>query len=418
MHCIAALLIAVAIPRVIEYDVKDFGAMGNAFADDTEAFQQALIRCGRTGGTIKVPSGQYLIKGTLNLPEGVTIEGTFRAPARTIYNEQMLEKEKGSILLTTQGRLQENGTPFITLNRNTTLKGLIIYYPEQTTNIVAYPWCIRAIGDNCSVIDVLAVNPYQCADFGTYPAGRHKINGLYAHALKTGLFIDKCFDVGRVENVHFWPFWSGDEKVFEWTKKNGTAFQIARTDWEYMTNCFAIFYSVGYHFLSLKDGPGNAVLTQCGSDIGPLAVKVEAVQPHAGISFSNSQFMATVEVAPTNEGPVKFTSCGFWGVEKVTDEHARLAGRGTTTFTACHFVNWGLKNKGSYAIRAAGGGLIVNGCEFIDEGEAVNHFDLGKEMQAVIVSATRFRSPIKINNQGTRQVVLSGNIVAGRGAAR
>lgn len=411
MLCTATLLVTFLLSPPIEYDVTDFGAAGNGVVDDTEAFQKALNRCGETGGVVKVPGGRYVIKGALNVPEAVTLEGMSRAPGRTIYTEKLLEKEKGSILLTTQGRLQENGTPFITLNRGSTAKGLIIYYPEQSaSNIVAYPWCIRGIGDNCAVIDVLAINPYQGIDFGTYPAGRHKINGFYAQALKTGVFVDKCFDVGRIENVHLWPFWTDNPQVVEWTKKNGTGFVIARTDWEYMSNCFAIFYSVGYHFVALNDGPGNAVLTQCGSDIGPLAVKVEAVQEHAGVSFSNSQFMATIEIDTTNKGPVKFTSCGFWGVEKVTNEHARLNGKGHTTFTACHFTGWRQRDNGAYAIRITAGGLTVNGCEFADRVEPANHIEIEKNVEAAVIFANRFRAPMSINNKSLGPVSITGNV--------
>jgi len=108
-------------------------------------------------------------------------------------------------------------------------------------------------------VNVQLINPYKAVDFGTQPAGRHYINGLYAHPLKIGLFIDKCYDVGRVENVHFWPFWG--EKYMKWTLENGTAFIIGRTDWEYMSNCFAISYKVGFQFVDGPDGPGNALLT-------------------------------------------------------------------------------------------------------------------------------------------------------------
>lgn len=409
---LSALLFLAVGPSTVS--VLDFGAKPDADTDNTAAFQRALDKAGEAGGTVEVPSGRYLIRGTLNVPEAVTLEGTFHAPARTIYTEARLEKEKGSILLTTHGKGDENGTPFITLNRSSTLKGLIVYYPEQTTDIVAYPWCVRGIGDNVTVKDTLLINPYQALDLGTHPAGRHKVDGLYAHALKTGLFVDKCFDVGRVEDVHFWPFWSGDQKVWDWTKKNGTAFKIARTDWEYMEGCFAIFYAVGYHFLALKDGPGNAVLTNCGSDIGPLAVKVDAVQRHAGVSFVNGQIMATVEVGTENEGPVKFTSCGFWGVEGVTREHARLSGRGTTTFTACHFIGWSQGAPGAYAISAQSGGLLVNGCEFIDEGPQVRHLELGPELDAAAVTGNRFRGKASVKNWAGRRANVAGNIEGSR----
>lgn len=392
------------------HDVRDFGASGNGIVDDTPAFERALTEAEKEGGTVFVPSGRYRINGHLDVPESVTLRGIFEAPPIVTLRKADPPVERGSILLAYEGKGKEDGTPFIILRANAHLKGLIVRYPEQTTDIAPYPWTVRGIGDNCSITDVLLVNPYQAVDFGTYPAGRHKIDGLYAHALKTGLFIDKCFDVGRVENVHFWPFWSHEQKVWDWTAANGTAFKIARTDWEYMNNCFAIMYRVGFHFLALADGPGNAVLTQCGSDVGPLAVKVDAVQPHSGVSLSNSQLMASVEVGPENRGPVKFTACGFWGVQGVTDEHAILRGTGHTTFTACHFTDGGQKNPTSFAIRALSGGVTVNGCEFLETSPQRRHIELAEDLEAAVISANRFRAPLRIENRSDGDVAISANV--------
>jgi hypothetical protein len=257
---------------------------------------------------------------------------------------------------------------------------------------------------------MLLVNPYQAVDLGSQPAGRHYVNGLYAHALKTGLFIDKCFDVGRVSNVHFWPFWLDDKRIHDWVGKNGTAFVIGRTDWEYMTNCFAIFYKVGFHFVSNKDGPGNAVLTQCGSDIGPCAVKVDAVQDHSGVSFVNSQLMAGVEISESNKGPVKFTACGFWGVQKVTDHHAIIRGEGHVTFTACHFTSWAQQNTNAPAILVEAGGITINGCEFLDRDAEKNHVELRSGVEAAIITANRFRSPMKVANHSKADVQIANNV--------
>jgi hypothetical protein len=390
-------------------NVRDFGARGDGVADDTGAFQRALDEAGKTGNRVFVPSGRYLIKGRLSIPESVTLCGTFDAPARTQYNSGTLEQEKGSIILTTAGKNEPESEPFITLHSDSHITGLIVYYPEQADSIIPYPWCIRGNGDNVNVTNLLLVNPYQAVDLGTLPCGRHNVNGLYAHALKTGLLIDKCFDVGRVSNVHFWPFWKDDKRIHEWVGKNGTAFVIGRTDWEYMTNCFAIFYNVGFHFVSNKDGPGNAVLTQCGSDIGPCAVRVDATQRHAGVSFLNGQFMAGIEVGEKNQGPVKFTACGFWGVQKMTDHHARISGDGHVSFTACHFTDWATVNKDAPAIIVEHGGVTVNGCEFLDTG-GKNHVELRSDVEAAIITANRFRSPMKIANRSQGDVQIANNV--------
>lgn len=383
--------------------VSDYGARGDGVADDTQAFQRAIDAAERAGGgVVWVPRGNFLIKTHLVVKPHVTLRGIFEAPtART----QML----GSTLLAVEDTGGMDGTPFITLLANGTLKGLTVFYPNQVKTLPPkpYPWTVRGIGDNCSIVDVLLANPYAAVDFGTHPAGRHLINGLYAQALYRGVFVDKCFDVGRINNVHLWPFWNDDPKLHEWTKANSIAFTIARTDWEYMSNIFCIFYKIGYHFTSLKDGPGNAVLAQCGSDIGPLAVQVDDSQGHAGISFTNGQFMAGINIAPTNNGPVKFTACGFWGVQGVTAEHARLAGKGQTSFSNCHFIGWDQTRAGVPAIRAIGGGLSVNGCEFLDAGKA--QIVLGPGVEAATIVGNRFRGGQKIVNTSRGSVEIGLN---------
>jgi hypothetical protein len=393
-------------PVSTDFNVSAFGAKADGATDDTKAFQDALDAAGKTGGRVIVPAGRYAIRGHLEVPESVELCGSFDAPPRTIFNEKLMEKEKGTILLAFEGRGDEIGIPFITLNRASQLHGVVIFYPEQTIPPAPYPWTIRGNGDNCTITATELVNPYQAVDFGTNPCGRHYIDGLYAQALKTGLVIDKCFDVGRVENIHFWPFWRDDPKLLDWTRKNGRAFVIARTDWEYMTNCFCLAYSIGYHFIAHSDGGGNVIATQCGSDLGPLAVKVDVLQDHSGASFSNSQFMSRVLVEPTNHGPLKFTSCGFWGIDEA-DDFATLRGPSQTTFTACHFTAWARQHKDAFAIIAEAGGLTVNGCDFVDAGK--NQIELKKGVESAIITANRLRGGENIKNESTGDVQIGLN---------
>jgi len=385
-----------------DLNVRDFGAKGDSTTDDTAAFQKALDDAGKTGDIVHVPPGRYAIHGHIAIPKSVTLQGTFTAPPATVDSKS----SKGSMLLAYEGKGKDSGPAFITLHTNSTIKGIIVFYPEQTIDVQPYPWCVHGSGDDCSIINCLLINPYQAVDFGTDPCGRHFIDGLYAQALKTGLLIDKCYDVGRISNIHFWPFWT--ESLMDWTKKNGTAFIIARTDWEYVNNCFAISYNVGFHFRAFKDGPGNAILTESGSDIGPCAVKVDETQGHAGVSFVNSQFMCGVEVAPTNAGPVKFTACGFWGYGK-TDTIAKLNGSGLTTFTACHFISWGQVNQTAPAIVAETGSVTLNGCEFLDREPEKVHLQLDKAVESAIIMGNRFRSKPQIKNRSEGDVQIGLN---------
>jgi polygalacturonase len=74
-----------ATPTAGWRDVREFGAEGDAKTDDTAAFQRALDEAGKAGGgTVYAPTGRYLFKGSLTVPGGVTLEGSFRCvPSHT-----------------------------------------------------------------------------------------------------------------------------------------------------------------------------------------------------------------------------------------------------------------------------------------------------------------------------------------------
>lgn len=393
--------------------VRDFGAVGDGRTDDTDAFQRAIDAVGKLGGgVVTVPTGSYKLLGRITVKQGVTLEGVLRAPATSA---------DGSVLSTVAGKGDENGEPFITLQRNATVKGLVITYPEQSAAApVPYPWCIRGAGDNCSVIDVLLMNPWQAVDFGTNPCGRHLIRGLNAQAIRRGIYVDRCFDIGRIEDVHLWPFWTVADPKGPWlevTQKQGEGFIFGRSDWEYVTNSFAIGYSVGIHFIRSKDpglGGGNYLLSQSGADISQTALQVDETQTHSGVSFSNSQLFGDVIVKPSNSGMVRFTGCGFFGSinGKQGVAMARLAGAGRVSFENCTFHCIDPANKGKRLIVADSGRLSIVGCQFVtSDFTAVNPIPiyLGEKVVSAIIVANEFNGRMEIENHSKGQVRIADN---------
>ena len=407
--------------------VRDSGAKGNGIADDTAAFQKAMDKCARQGGGIvSVPTGKYLIKTHLSVPGGVTLEGTWRAPATVqkyhkIDGDPTSEPElTGSVLLAVEGAGSEDGTPFIMLNRNSTLKGVTIFYPNQTKTDppVAYPWAVASSGaDNCSIVDVLLVNPYQGVDFGTRVASRHFIRNLYGQPLRRGLFVDCCLDVGRIENVHFWPFWSvgSGEAVGKFMKEKGEAFIFGRSDWEYVSNCFAISYSIGMRFVGGKEGGGNYLLTQSGADCCPVAVLVDETQPHSGVSFSNSQIFGDIVVKDTNHGMVRFTGCGLFGSTTGANGVgvARIAGPGRVSFDNCHFYAIVRNFKADNLIRVDSGRVSITDSLFINGWDAAYNntpIYLGPDVISAIIANNEFYGKSTVENHAKGRVVIENNV--------
>jgi hypothetical protein len=386
-------------------NVRDFGAVGDGQHDETAAFTAAMKEAAATGQfTVFVPRGRYLIGTRLEVPPNVILQGVYRGPAERTH-------DAGSVLLALADAGHADAEPFILLRTSSALRGLTIFYPEQKMENppMPYPWTIRGSGDNICLENLLLVNPYQAVDFGNFPAGRHFINGLYGQPLYRGIYVAQCFDVGRISNVHFWSFWGGWEgPLYEFMRREAVAFVLGQSDWEFVSNCFCIGYSIGYHFVTGKTGAGNYLLTESGSDISPCAVRVEATQGHAGVSFVNCQFMAGIEVKAPNTGPIKFTACGFWGVP-TTDHHVLLEGGGQVFFSACHFITWGQRDASAPAILARRGGVTVTACDFMDARKAQITIEEG--VDAAMIFGNRLRGAERIANHAAARAAIGLNVV-------
>jgi hypothetical protein len=244
-----------------EANVRNFGARGNAADDDTAAFQRALDSVhSLAGGTVYAPPGRYLFRGVLSVPEGVTLRGSFGCvPSHTGIRDRGQPKpgEDGTALLVTSGKGKEDGEPFLSLNTNSSVAGLTFYYPEQVTDAIpiAYPWTIAMRGKNPAAFDLELLNPYQGIDASRNE--RHKVRNICGQPLRQGILVDAIYDIGRIEKVHFNPWWNGRGRVYQWQTENGEAFLFGRADWEYVLNTFCFGYHVGYKFVRTDTGECN-----------------------------------------------------------------------------------------------------------------------------------------------------------------
>jgi hypothetical protein len=101
--------------------------------------------------------------------------------------------------------------------------------------------------------------------------------------------------------------------------------------------------------------------------LGPLAVKIDAVQSHSGVIFENCQFMSGFEIGPLNSGPVKLNNCGFWG-RPGSGSQIDLLGPCTLTCTATHFHKWDYDNLGRACVTVTNGSLLMTQCDFMKDG--------------------------------------------------
>ncbi|MFX1396647.1 MAG: glycosyl hydrolase family 28-related protein [Promethearchaeota archaeon] len=416
-------------------NVRDYGAMGDTITDDTLAFQQALQTASQSdGGIVIVPRGDYRINGTLIIPANVTLSGVFVAPTTCGLNEPFPPKNiyKGTTLLAYSGRGNVDATPFITLQgHNSTLKGLTIYYPEQDDpqNIVPYPWTIRggnpeSITDNLTIKNVMLLNPYLAVDFARYKCGRHLIQGLYGQPLRSGIEIDKCHDIGRIENVHFWPFWSLDATK-QFTATNGFSLVLRRSDWQIVHNFFSFGYHVGILFGHGYDGEGpNGQFTNLNLDAVNVGLDIYAISK-AGIQISNlniaaaneSDFGQTIRCAVLTHSDIpddnvdgdvckiaslSIVNASFWGYLKTVIDWKM---GNMFKIANSSFIEWEQENT---AIYINYGSVIIQGNHFKNRiGRAIY---LGRGTDRAIVNGNQLSYNTIKSRMVKRHIVIKNNL--------
>ncbi len=260
--------------------VSDYGAAPER-QDNTDAFRRALDTCGRAGGgTVYVPAGVYRLSGQITVPTGVELRGSFDTPHHTLC--------AGAALLTTSGRGNAEGTPFVQLRAGSGIRGLTIWYPDQNmADIVPYPWAVRSLGPRCWVMHVNIANAFQGVDFWTHRSDGHLIRYLDGSYYQKGLFVSKCRGKGWIDDVHFNPhfsFWvdprlkpvptANWDATIEYVRANLSGVVLGSCDDEQVLSTFLY---AGHDGLAFRDDGGStkARVIHHGTDTGERCVAID-----------------------------------------------------------------------------------------------------------------------------------------------
>ncbi|GMK42227.1 hypothetical protein PCCS19_52860 [Paenibacillus sp. CCS19] len=359
---------------IADYNARDFGALGDGVADDTEAIQFALDAAGNNGGgVVFLPAGTYRVNGSFIVPTGVTLRGDWASP------ESQGGAVRGTILASYGGRGSENGTSFIRMEPVSGVTNLSIWYPEQSASSpTAYPWAIEQLsGDSMTVKNVTLVNAYNGIKIGPVWNELHYVNNLYGTALKTGIFLDFTTDIGRLERIRLAPdYWAGSglagapdqASLRSYMTANAEGIVMGRSDWEYMSDIAIAGFKNGMR-ITTRTGSletANAQMYRVNIEDCNVALKIEGVNDF-GLLVSDSSFKASVGDAPK----AIYATQGFHSIVQFSKVkvggsplHAVLnEGSGVLSFENSTFENWN-EALGGYAIAAEGGSIILGQSDF------------------------------------------------------
>jgi len=310
------------------YNVVDFGAIDDGVTDNTSAFQSALNKAAQDGGgTVYIPAGRFRINTHLTVPTGVELRGIWDVPHHTT--------SYGSIIYAIEGKNNASGTPFISLESGAGIRGLTVWYPEQSPDeFYPYPWTIQSLGENCWIKDVTLGNPYQGVDFGSFPSDGHIVSYLAAAPIKTGIKVDKSSGEGWLEYIHFNPTYWGHttgypinsddnaqeivQTIIAKTQSALNAFQFGALANEHVLGTFVYGPHKGIHTLP-NDGNSNINVFLHGTDGASNGVYLES-KAGSEINFINTQLVTTgnqqngiITTSSTYSADANFYNVLSWG---------------------------------------------------------------------------------------------------------
>lgn len=344
-------------PKRALFVVTDYGA-DPATPDNTPAIAKALEAARAAGGgTVYLPAGLYRCLGQLRVPTGVELRGTFDVPHHTISG--------GSVLLTTAGQGDEAGAPFIELEEKSGLRGLTVWYPEQSPmEPTPYPWTIRGLGPGCWLEDVNLGNSWQGVDLWTNDSTGHLVRYLSGCCLKRGLWVSKAAGTGWVEDLQFNPHYalrlpkglpcrphpeSSVAILIDFLRQNLEGIVFGRCADE---RIFATFLYAAYDGIAFRDDQGSSTarIMIHGTDTASQAATLEAAED---LEFIAAQLVplgkwehAAIVTTPSFAGTARFFNTQVWAGSLTAD----LEGPGTVLIQQMNTVSGGFRQTAGKAI--------------------------------------------------------------------
>lgn len=373
----------------------------NAAADNTSAIQKALDKAkSEGGGIVYLPAGHYKMTGNLTIPTGVELKGS--------SDIATVPKGNGAVFEVYAGKGSDNGTPFITMERQSGLRGVTFNYPEQgnPNSVLKYPYCVRGAAD-IYIVNAGFRATYNALDLFTNKCDNHYVDYLAGHVFMNAIRIGGGSENGLVVNTQFntivyacgdeWKFGSWPNSIAE---NQDAAYTQNYRDFTFMIlgDCTNQILYNDFHFGSnkghvfLNDGNGGASGRSLGLGIdGSVnAVIYEALSGE--FDMINNQFVALKDKVPGDS---------FFYITEPTFD------REVTYFSNAY---WG---SGSYFGKLQGGMLNMIESNFNQSGSVATFDVSGTGQRAHITTATMSQVVKLVKTKGSqeKQVAVESSVL-------
>ncbi len=357
-------------------------------ANDNSATLQSILNQAFAdgGGVVFLPPGHYNFRQPITIPTGVELKGSLDVPS--------LPTGPGSVMEIYADKDDEEGTPFITMEQGSGIRGLIMNYPEQVVQLLTepernnldvyhYPYAIRGNKD-VYIVNIAFRATYHGIDLFTNKCDNHFVDYPSGHVFKTGIRVGGGSDGGHIYNAQFnqIAYGSGGETKYGAWPNSPNNLQADRDKYNYE---YAMSYAYCWnnlYFLTIENctnqvlynnfdfgsnrgfvlGEGaNGICLGQGIDQGMNSFYIDGVG-NDGFNFINTQIVTTApspgvletyrsnnryfQTSANFNGKVTFFGADFWGQpQNISNEILS----GTLELQAGNYDNSGQRNFASVA---------------------------------------------------------------------
>ncbi len=162
--------------------------------DNTAAIQKALDAAkANGGGVVYLPSGHYRMDGNITIPEGVELKGS--------ADMASVPRGQGAVLEVFAGK-GGGDTPFITMEKNSGLRGVTINYPEQDdpANVKDYPYAVRG-NAGVYIVNLALRATDKGVDLFTNQCDNHYVDYISGHCFRNVIRVGGGSRGGLISNI-------------------------------------------------------------------------------------------------------------------------------------------------------------------------------------------------------------------------
>lgn len=284
---------------------KQFGAKGNSNGttgngnDDTAAIQATISWVEQSGGAFEVSLDESIFRCTA--PLAITAPIAVRGETASPKNVGETTVGGGSWLY-----FDHTGKGITAENTNGNYKGVsfVSFGTLRNQPAIGAGWTPTANDfdfyssgvDDITYEDLLLLNPTQGISINSTNNGRANFYKIRMQPMQVGIQVDQMYDVMRMDQIHFWSFWSeNDTNVPTYTQAHLDCIRLYRVDNPMLSNIFGIHcYSLVRVAQSANGTTTKIHLTNADADQAQYGVWYDSsVVAGASGQFENITYQST-----------------------------------------------------------------------------------------------------------------------------